>query len=114
MTGSSALPRRPILSSFTTNLRAKIPKVYFTSNPCRLKFFDQEIVIFREDTMARMLRNTVGVKPNVTGEDLRRYVGEKYFLCANITDSGSVGSVHIRPKSPHPTYHTYSTCITRF
>lgn len=61
ITGSSALPRRPILSAFTTNLRNKIPKVYFTSNPCRLKFFGQEIVIFREDTMARMLRNQLAL-----------------------------------------------------
>jgi DNA polymerase epsilon subunit 2 len=74
LTSNVTLPRRPILSSFTSQLRAKVPKVHFSSNPCRLKFFAQEIVIFREDIMARMLRNTVEVKPNVTGEDLRRYV----------------------------------------
>ncbi|KAF9247304.1 DNA polymerase epsilon, subunit B [Melanogaster broomeanus] len=73
LTSNVTLPRRPILSSFTSQLRAKVPKVHFASNPCRLKFFAQEIVIFREDTMSRMLRNTVEVKPNVTGEDLRRY-----------------------------------------
>lgn len=74
LTSNATLPRRPILSSFTSQLRAKIPKLHLASNPCRLKFFDQEVVIFREDTMARMLRNTVDVKPNVTGENLRRYV----------------------------------------
>lgn len=74
LTSNVTLPRKPILSSFTSQIRAKVPKVHFASNPCRLKFFAQEIVIFREDTMARMLRNTVEVKPNVMGEDLRRYV----------------------------------------
>ena len=74
MTGNATLPRRPILSSFTSHLKTKIPKVHFATNPCRLKFFAQEVVIFREDTMARMLRNTLEVKPNVAGEDLRRYV----------------------------------------
>jgi len=114
ITGSSALPRRPILSAFTANLRNKIPKVYFTSNPCRLKFFGQEIVIFREDTMARMLRNTVGVKPNVTGEDLRRYVCMKSTFSAPASlMRGSVGPIDTGPKPSHPTYHTYPTCITR-
>jgi len=28
--------------------------------------------------MARMLRNTIGIKPNVTGEDLRRYVRARF------------------------------------
>jgi DNA polymerase epsilon subunit 2 len=44
------------------------------SNPCRLKFFAQEIVIYRDDLMSRMLRNLVGVKPNARNEDLKRYV----------------------------------------
>ncbi|TFY82947.1 hypothetical protein EWM64_g1062 [Hericium alpestre] len=71
---NSILPRRPLLSSFTSRLRSKVPKIHFASNPCRIKFFAQEIVIFREDMMARMLRNLVGVKPSVRNEDLKRYV----------------------------------------
>lgn len=74
VTINGTLPRHRILTSFTTRLQAKVPKVHFATNPCRIKFFDQEIVVFREDTMARMLRNVVGVKPNVSGEDLKRYL----------------------------------------
>lgn len=44
------------------------------SNPCRLKCFGQEIVIYREDIMARMLRNLVGVKPDVQNDDMKRFV----------------------------------------
>lgn len=44
------------------------------SNPCRIRFFNQEIVIFRENIMGRMLRNLVGVKPDVRNDDLKRYV----------------------------------------
>jgi DNA polymerase epsilon subunit 2 len=44
------------------------------TNPCRIKFLGQELVIFREDVMARMLRNLVGVKPDVPSTDLKRYV----------------------------------------
>lgn len=96
ITGSSALPRRPILSTFTSHLRSKIPKVHFTSNPCRLKFFGQEVVIFREDTMARMLRNTIGIKPNVTGEDLRRYLVQSILDQSHLTPL----TTHIQPVLP--------------
>jgi DNA polymerase epsilon subunit 2 len=71
---NSILPRKPLLSSFTSRLRSKIPKLHLASNPCRLKFFGQEIVIFRDDVMSRMLRNLVGVKPDARNEDLKRYV----------------------------------------
>lgn len=58
------------------------------SNPCRLKFFAQEIVIYRDDLMSRMLRNLVGVKPNARNEDLKRYVstpppGAPFFFFSN-------------------------------
>jgi DNA polymerase epsilon subunit 2 len=72
---NNVLPRRPILSSLVSQVKNKIPKVHFMTNPCRLNFFGQEIVIFREDMMARMLRNLVGVKPDVRHDDLKRYVG---------------------------------------
>ena len=71
---NTTLPRRPLLSSLVGKLKTKVPKAHFGTNPCRIKFFDQEIVIFREDLMARMLRNVVGVKPDVKSEDLKRFV----------------------------------------
>ncbi|TFK55960.1 DNA polymerase epsilon subunit B [Heliocybe sulcata] len=73
MTTNSVLPRRPILSSLLSRLRSKVPNVHFGTNPCRIRFFGQEIVIFREEMMARMLRNLVGVKPDVRNDDLKRY-----------------------------------------
>jgi len=74
ITVNSTLPRRPLLSTLTGRLKSKVPKAHFATNPCRIKFFDQEVVVFREDLMARMLRNVVGVKPDVKSEDLKRYV----------------------------------------
>ncbi|KAJ6515789.1 DNA polymerase alpha/epsilon subunit B-domain-containing protein [Mycena sanguinolenta] len=82
ITMNSTLPRRPLLSSFVGRLKAKIPKVHFATNPCRIKFFDQEIVVFREDSMAKMLRNVVGVKPNARSDDLKK------FLVQSILDQG--------------------------
>jgi DNA polymerase epsilon subunit 2 len=82
LTVNSVLPRKPLLSSLTARLRSKIPsgRVHMASNPCRLKFFAQEIVVFRDDVMSRMLRNLVGVKPNARNEDLKRYVRSQNSL----------------------------------
>lgn len=77
ITANSILPRRPILSSFASRLKSKVPKIHLGTNPCRIKFCDQEMVIFREDLMSRMLRNLVGVKPNVREDDLKRYVSDQ-------------------------------------
>ena len=74
MTVNAVLPRRPLLSSLVGRLKTKVPKVHLATNPCRIKFFDQEIVIFREDLMSKLLRNVVGVKPDVKSEDLKRFV----------------------------------------
>ncbi|KIY67938.1 epsilon DNA polymerase [Cylindrobasidium torrendii FP15055 ss-10] len=88
ITGNATLPRRPIMASFTARLRAKIPKAHFATNPCRIKFFNQEIVIFREDSMSKMLRNVIGVKPDAQSDDLKRY------LVQSILDQG-----HLTPLS---------------
>ncbi|KAL1946865.1 hypothetical protein VTO73DRAFT_14969 [Trametes versicolor] len=74
VTMNSVLPRRPLLSSFVSRMKSRIPNVHFATNPCRIKFFEQEIVVFREDLMSRMLRNLVGVKPDVKNDDLKRYL----------------------------------------
>src|SRR5258706_170939 len=71
---SDLLPRRPIPSTFTQRLSNKIAHAVFGSNPCRIKFMGQEIVVFREDLMAKMVRNLVGVKPDLESADLKRYV----------------------------------------
>ncbi|KEP55739.1 DNA polymerase epsilon subunit B [Rhizoctonia solani 123E] len=72
--GSSTLPRPGIPDTFTAKIRARLPRVHFTSNPCRIKFFSQELVIYREDMMSRMLRNLVGIKRAVDDADLKKYL----------------------------------------
>jgi len=93
ITINSALPRRPLLSTLTGRLKSKVPKAHFATNPCRIKFFDQEIVVFREDLMARILRNVVGVKPDVKSEDLKR------FLVQSILDQSHLSplTINIQP-----------------
>jgi DNA polymerase epsilon subunit 2 len=72
---SEVLPRRPIPSSFTSKLQNRLGKnVIFATNPCRIKFMGQEIVVYREDLMAKMMRNLVGIKPDLESADLKKYV----------------------------------------
>jgi DNA polymerase epsilon subunit 2 len=91
LTVNSVMPRKPLLSSFTARLQSKIPKLHLASNPCRVKFFAQEIVIFRDDIMSRMLRNLVGVKPNVGNEDLKRYV--RFFFVVVVVVVGQTEGI---------------------
>lgn len=85
ITVNGTLPRQHLSLSFLNRLKTKVPKIHFASNPCRIKFFDQEIVIFREDSMARMLRNAVGVKPDVNSEDLKRYLVQSILDQAHLS-----------------------------
>ena len=40
-------------------LRKKIKNLSLASNPCRVKFYTQEIAIFRDDLLRRMMRHVV-------------------------------------------------------
>jgi DNA polymerase epsilon subunit 2 len=52
-------PRKPIPDQFTEDLRKRVRHVTFTSNPARLRFFTQEIVIYREDLLRKFQRNSI-------------------------------------------------------
>lgn len=54
-----ALPRKPLPAMLVENLTKKVKHITFASNPCRLRCFTQEIVIFREDLLKRMQRHLV-------------------------------------------------------
>ena len=59
--GAKVLPRSPIPSYFTKGFIEKMPKhtISFTTNPCRIKYFTQEIVVYRDDILNRMRRQCV-------------------------------------------------------
>jgi len=44
----ATLPRAPLPNYFTEALRERVKHASFATNPCRLRFYAQEIVIFRE------------------------------------------------------------------
>ncbi|XP_052722973.1 DNA polymerase epsilon subunit B isoform X2 [Vigna angularis] len=54
---STVLPRCALPKYLTEELQKHIPNAIFSSNPCRVKFYTQEIVFFRQDMLHRMRRS---------------------------------------------------------
>ncbi|KAJ4839699.1 DNA-directed DNA polymerase epsilon, subunit B [Turnera subulata] len=53
---STALPRCALPKYLTEELQKYVRNAVFLSNPCRIKFYTQEIVFFRHDLLYRMRR----------------------------------------------------------
>uniref|UniRef100_A0A673CAM6 DNA polymerase epsilon subunit n=1 Tax=Sphaeramia orbicularis TaxID=375764 RepID=A0A673CAM6_9TELE len=53
------LPRPPLSDHVTEEFRQRVPFSVFTTNPCRIQYCSQEIVIIREDLVNKMCRNCV-------------------------------------------------------
>ncbi|KAG2457554.1 DPOE2 polymerase, partial [Polypterus senegalus] len=51
--------RPPLAEYITEEFRQKVPFSVFTTNPCRIQYCTQEIVVFREDMVNKMCRNCV-------------------------------------------------------
>jgi len=73
---STTLPRKPIPEIFTTRIKrvftqSRSPNsVVWASNPCRIGYFTQEIVICRDDIFSRFQRNAINFKkPDCPMED---------------------------------------------
>ena len=56
---ANILPRPPLPSAITSGVSERIPNAKFSSNPTRIQFCTQEIVIFCGDIMNKLCRNCV-------------------------------------------------------
>lgn len=54
---ANVLPRCSLLKYFSEEVTKHVPNAIFSSNPCRIKFYTQEIVLFRQDMLYRMRRS---------------------------------------------------------
>ncbi|KAK8550103.1 hypothetical protein V6N12_038834 [Hibiscus sabdariffa] len=54
---STVLPRCALPKYLTEELQKHVPNAIFSSNPCRVKFYTQEIVFLRQDLLYRMRRS---------------------------------------------------------
>ncbi|MED6232907.1 DNA polymerase epsilon subunit 2 [Ataeniobius toweri] len=58
------LPRPPLADHITEDFRQRVPCSVFTTNPCRIQYCSQEIIIMREDLVNKMCRNCVRLPNN--------------------------------------------------
>ncbi|XP_064421022.1 DNA polymerase epsilon subunit 2 [Latimeria chalumnae] len=61
---STILPRPPLAEHVTEDFSQRVPFSVFSTNPCRIQYCTQEIVIFREDLVNKMCRNCVRFPSN--------------------------------------------------
>ena len=66
--GSNTLPQRPIPDHLVHRMKQKIKNVTFTTNPCRIRYCTQEIVVYREDLLNKLWRNTL-ITPNLEAHE---------------------------------------------
>ncbi|KAH0610543.1 uncharacterized protein H6S33_012070 [Morchella sextelata] len=65
---SAALPRKAVPEMFTGRVRRAFQgaaaggEAVWTSNPCRIGYFTQEVVVCRDDVVGRLRRNGVGFR----------------------------------------------------
>lgn len=53
------LPRRSLSKYVVEDIQKVIPEAIFATNPCRIQYCTKEIVVYREDMLIKMCRNTL-------------------------------------------------------
>lgn len=97
----SVYPRPPLPSHLTEGLRRKVPSAEFVSNPCRLLYCTQEMVILREDIMTKMCRNCIFFPTNA--EDIPSHFGKTLVSQAHLAPL---------PLNVVPTYWGLDHCLS--
>ncbi|CAI9270655.1 unnamed protein product [Lactuca saligna] len=99
---SSVLPKCALPKYITVELQKHVPNAIFASNPCRIKFYTQEIVFFRQDLLYRMRRNCL--IPSSTEETSEHFE----HLVATITHQSHLCPL---PLSVQPIIWNHDHCL---
>lgn len=74
------LPRARLPAPLVERFERRMPasfceeRLHWMSNPCRILYFSQEIVVFRDDVMSKMLRSAVRLQHEISEGDLQKFV----------------------------------------
>jgi DNA polymerase epsilon subunit 2 len=85
------LPRPPLPSVITRGLADQVPSAVFCTNPCRIQFCTQEVVVFREDLMNKMCRNYI--KPPKSSINMSEHLVKTLLSQAHLCPL----PLHVRP-----------------
>jgi len=93
------LPRPPLPGCYF-DLFEHVPNVIFASNPCRLQYANREIVVFRNDIVEKMCRNSIYMP--VEGMDVVVHVTESLL---------SAGHLSPLPRHVNPILASFDHCL---
>jgi DNA polymerase epsilon subunit 2 len=101
----NVLPRQPLPQFFTDGIRAKVANVEFTSNPCRIRYYTQEIVVCRQNILNKMRRHCV-VPPADNTADQAGVIAE--HLVKTLMDQSHLCPL---PMTVQPVYWNYDNAL---
>lgn len=115
------LPRKPLSTYVIEDIQKAVPNAIFTTNPCRIQYCTKEIVVYREDIMIRMCRNTLrfpsGEESNLANHFAKSIICQSHLAPLTLT-ANPVYWKHDHALRLHPTpdliviadhYEPYST-----
>lgn len=86
--GISVLPRKPVPKSFVNRISRICKDVVYASNPSRLTYFTQEIVLCRDDMVERLRRTNITIKkPPADAVNDTAGVDEEEVLMHDVVDT---------------------------
>jgi len=95
------LPKSSIPDAFVKDFKVKVPNSIFTTNPCRIRYCTQEIIVFRDDLVNRMRRHCI-IEPSDTW-DISQH------LIASICSNGHLCNLTIEDR---PVYWNYDHALS--
>lgn len=100
------LPKHPLPKVFTDSFRARVPNSHFLSNPARIRFYGQDLVIFRQNLVNKMHRNCI--REPVDDEHTTEL---PQHLVKTIADQSQLCPL---PLSVQPVYWNYSHAMSLY
>ncbi|KAK9905544.1 hypothetical protein WJX75_001819 [Coccomyxa subellipsoidea] len=105
------LPRPPLPESLIGALREQLPTAVLASNPCRIRHFNQEIVVFRDNLQNRM-RKLCLLAPNDEGTGVEASSDAAFeHLCATLLQQSHLCPV---PLEAQPVYWSYDHALSLY
>ncbi|KAI9366064.1 DNA polymerase alpha/epsilon subunit B-domain-containing protein [Zopfochytrium polystomum] len=79
------LPQRPLPETFMRRMKERVPNAILATNPCRIKYCTQEVIVFRQDLISKMRRNAI-IYPNLEAEpEIRKHLVQTIIDQSHLT-----------------------------
>lgn len=101
---SDVLPRPALPAYFTSELRQLLPTAVFASNPCRVRLYTQEVVLFRSDLQNHMRRLCLIPPTSSSGQPVSSAEALFEHLCMTVLQQSHLCPVPLENQSVYWQY----------